>query len=203
MFVYCPACASKEIRFEKERVWLCPGCGFTYFHNIATGTACVIRTNSGLLFLVRAKDPGKGKLDLPGGFVDPGEGAEEGLKREIMEELGLDLTSMSNPNTEFALQTPGNGTDTAIHGGTSMSNLIYLGSFPNKYLYKKINYNTCDLVYFLDAPELTEKDIKLDITENSELRFIKPEEINMEDIAFESIRKGVELFISRFASKPD
>ena len=44
-----------------------------------------------ILLTRRNMDPHKGKLDLPGGFFIYGERVEEGAKREIMEELGLDL----------------------------------------------------------------------------------------------------------------
>jgi ADP-ribose pyrophosphatase YjhB (NUDIX family) len=39
---------------------------------------------------VRAKEPAKGKLALPGGFVNPDEGAFEGLRRECLEEISWD-----------------------------------------------------------------------------------------------------------------
>ena len=39
----------------------------------------------------RGKEPAKGTLDLPGGFVDNEENAEEGMVREILEETGLSI----------------------------------------------------------------------------------------------------------------
>ena len=44
-----------------------------------------------VLVAVRARNPGKGLLDLPGGFVDPGESLEVALYRELQEELGFDM----------------------------------------------------------------------------------------------------------------
>ncbi|MFT5188397.1 MAG: NAD+ diphosphatase [Verrucomicrobiales bacterium] len=56
-----------------------------------------------MLFIRRERDPGKGKLGLPGGFVDVGESGEEAARREVEEELGLQIGEltyvMSHPNT--------------------------------------------------------------------------------------------------------
>lgn len=40
----------------------------------------------------RKEEPGRGTLDLPGGFCDAGETLEEGMVREVLEETGLTLT---------------------------------------------------------------------------------------------------------------
>ena len=170
MFRYCPACASEMIRFEETRVFRCPDCGFTYYHNTAAATACIVRSDAGILFLVRNREPGKGMLDLPGGFIDPGEGAMEGLRRELIEELGLDFKA-----DDFKL----------------------FASFPNKYPYKNILYNTCDLFFYLDAPDLTEKDLKPEEAEISGVRFIKTTELDMERIAFESVKKAVKVYLEK------
>jgi ADP-ribose pyrophosphatase YjhB (NUDIX family) len=177
MFTYCPDCASLKIRFEQEKVFHCPDCGFTYYHNVAAATGCIVRANVGLLFIVRGKEPGKGKLDLPGGFVDPGEGAVDGLLREFTEELGIDILS---PAWQAGKEGPG---------------LQFLASFPNKYPYKNITYNTCDLFFYIHAPNLTEKDLQLEKAEVTAVRFIKPEELDPEEIAFESIKKAVRVYL--------
>jgi len=44
-----------------------------------------------VLLIERAKEPGLGMLGMPGGFVDPNEGAEVALRREILEEVGLSV----------------------------------------------------------------------------------------------------------------
>lgn len=43
------------------------------------------------LVSVRGREPEKGKLDVPGGFLLPGEHPVEGLKREVKEELGVEI----------------------------------------------------------------------------------------------------------------
>jgi ADP-ribose pyrophosphatase YjhB (NUDIX family) len=178
MFKYCPSCGSPKIRFERNKVFHCPDCGFSYYHNTAAATACVISdgrvpAEEHILFLVRARDPGKGKLDLPGGFVDPGEGAIESLRRELREELGWE------PAGEPVL----------------------FASFPNIYPYKNIVYNTCDLFFTLSAPELADRAlttlINIEESEVREIRFLRYSEIDAGDIAFESVKKALAAYAAR------
>ncbi len=103
VFAFCPGCGLKGIRSEDRRRWHCDSCGFEYFHNVATAAGLIIGTGAGILLFERARDPAKGRLGLPGGFVEPGESAEEALVRECREEIGWAPASMcfvaSFPNT--------------------------------------------------------------------------------------------------------
>ena len=65
-------------------------CGFVYYFNSSAATAIFITNRVGELLVVRrAKEPAKGTFDLPGGFVDMYETAEEAIIREVKEETGL------------------------------------------------------------------------------------------------------------------
>lgn len=170
MFTYCPACASKNIRFGGNK-FDCPDCGFVYYHNTAAATGCVIESGGKVVLLVRGREPGRGKLDLPGGFVDPGEGVLEGLCRELREELGWKppVPPGKSPRDVFTL----------------------FASFPNKYPYKNILYNTCDLFFTISVPNLNEKDFNLEAEEITAARFIRPEDVNPDDVAFDSARRAL------------
>jgi len=175
MFQYCPSCGGKNIGFKGNK-FRCPDCGFVYYQNTAAATGCVIQAGEKVLLLVRGKEPALGKLDLPGGFVDPGEGVLDGLLRELREEL--------------CWEPP-------IPPGKSAAEVFTLfASFPNVYPYKNIVYNTCDIFFSLSAPGLTEKDIRPEAAEIAAIRFVRPEDINPDDLAFDSTRRVIEAFKS-------
>jgi 8-oxo-dGTP pyrophosphatase MutT (NUDIX family) len=181
MFKFCPACASEKISFSGGNVFRCPDCGLVYYHNTAAATGCVISVpdeaggGERILLLVRGKEPGKGKLDLPGGFVDPGEGALEGLYREIQEELGW-----SPP----------------VPQGAPLTKVFSLfASFPNVYLYKDIPYNTCDLYFSLSAPGLRVEELRPRQGGIAAIRVLKPEEIDFDEFAFDSTRRAIRAYL--------
>ena len=66
----------------------------------------------------RAREPGKGKWGLPGGFVDRNETIEQALSREVLEETNL-----------------------------CVSEATYLTSFPNLYNYGGVVSPVIDLFY--------------------------------------------------------
>ena len=102
-FAYCPVCGSKHFDINNFKSKRCQDCGFTYYANPCSATAAfIVNDQQEMLVVRRAKDPAKGTLDLPGGFVDMYETVEEGMCREIKEETGLDVTDIkylySSPN---------------------------------------------------------------------------------------------------------
>ncbi len=116
---FCPKCGSPEFNFEGERSFLCANCGFHFFINSSAAVAALIENEKGELMLtIRAFNPNKGMLDLPGGFVDPLESVESALKREITEELNLVIEEMT-----------------------------YLASFPNEYPFSGYTVYTTDIAF--------------------------------------------------------
>ncbi len=104
LFTHCPRCGAKEFYPHDERSNRCAQCGFTYYLNPSTSNVGVIWNERGELLVVRrAMEPQKGWLDLPGGFCDLHETAEEGVRREVREETGLEVLNtrylFSQPNT--------------------------------------------------------------------------------------------------------
>ncbi len=91
-FHHCPRCGSKRADLPADNSFRCAACGFLYYFNPAIAVAGFVSGPAGLvLFIRRAKEPARGKLALPGGFVDYDETAEEALGRETREEVNLEL----------------------------------------------------------------------------------------------------------------
>ncbi len=114
---YCPYCGADAFRPGKENYLQCGVCGRKFFINASAAVACVIVNPRGEILLTRRKfEPAKGMLDLPGGFVNIDEKAEDAVRREIHEELNLKVDSMQ-----------------------------YICTTTNRYLYGGIVYFTLDL----------------------------------------------------------
>ena len=100
-FRFCPECggrlAQQPLRLEPEKKELtCTACGFVFWQNAKpTATAVLENKHGEALLVLRAFDPKKGFWDLPGGFLETEEKPEEGLRRELHEELGVEITDVS------------------------------------------------------------------------------------------------------------
>jgi mutator protein MutT len=59
------------------------------------GVGALIFEDANLLLVERAKEPLKGYWSLPGGIVEAGEKLEDAIRREVLEETGLEVESLS------------------------------------------------------------------------------------------------------------
>jgi ADP-ribose pyrophosphatase YjhB (NUDIX family) len=67
----------------------CRRCGFVDYQNPRPCVAVLILNNGRLLLARRGVEPAKGAWDIPGGFIDASESAEEAVVREALEETAL------------------------------------------------------------------------------------------------------------------
>ena len=156
VFRFCPKCGSPGFTPDSEKFLTCRSCGFGYFINMSASVAAIIRNiKNEILFTVRKHNPAAGMLDLPGGFVDLGETAEEAISREIKEELNLNINKIE-----------------------------FVGTFTNKYNYGEIEYQTLDLVFNCTVDSFTAIQVADDVSGYifRDLKTVQAEEIGLESI---------------------
>jgi len=94
VFRFCPRCGTQS-SLNGANPFRCSDsdCAFDWYFTPPAAVGALIANPEGqLLLLVRGNDPGRGRLGVPGGFVDPGESLEEALIREVHEETSLRVT---------------------------------------------------------------------------------------------------------------
>ncbi len=89
---FCPRCAADLVRQDDHK--RCVRCGERYWGNSIPGVQAVIVRDGRVLLGRRRDDPGAGRWDLPGGFLQEGEGSLDGLRRELREETGLEVEAV-------------------------------------------------------------------------------------------------------------
>ena len=167
-FNFCPNCGKKNIKNVNMRKWKCDDCGFDLYNNVAAAVGLVIQNQNGkVLFERRAKEPRKGFLALPGGFVDPDETAEEACFRECSEELGVKPLSVK-----------------------------FIATFPNTYEYKNIQYKTCDIFFEAKLPPNAQLHAQEgEVLGFEECSVTNEKELSELPLAFESARKTLGLWL--------
>lgn len=91
-FKFCPRCATELQDPGNDSGAECRSCGKVWYHNAAPTAGCVMVRDGKALITKRAREPEKGRFDIPGGFLDPDEDPVTGLIREVDEELSMMVT---------------------------------------------------------------------------------------------------------------
>lgn len=101
------------------------------------------------------KEPAKGTLDLPGGFIDMNETGEEGVSREVEEETGLKVKKAT-----------------------------YLFSLPNIYIYSGFPVHTLDMFFLCQVEDTSHFEAMDDVADSFfvPLCQINPEEFGLGSI---------------------
>lgn len=168
VFRFCPKCGSENFEINNALSRHCSDCGFTYYQNPRASTAAFILNSKGeLLIAKRAKEPAIGTLDLPGGFVDNAETAEQGMVREIKEETGLDIQP---------------------------ERIEYLFSIPNVYHYSGMDIHTLDLFFLCKVDD--EQTVAAG-DDAADLAWLPLREVYVERFGLKSIRQAVHRFLAQ------
>ncbi len=117
-FLYCPLCGGK-VESLPPRLRRCKNCNIDLYINAKPCNAVIIANEKGEILLTeRRVEPSKGLWDLPGGFIDIEETAEQSVEREMREELGIEVKDIK-----------------------------YLCSGCERYIFKRLNYHTLGFVF--------------------------------------------------------
>lgn len=166
VFAYCPRCGQAGLEKRGANGLACAGCGFTYFLNPAVAVMGLIVDQARRVLLIeRARDPGKGLLAFPGGFVEARETGEAALAREIEEETGLAITQIR-----------------------------YLSSEINEYVYRGLVYPVLDLCY---TAQCAGRKGEIDQEEVTATCWQGIDSLSPERLAFTSMRRAWSQFLQQ------
>lgn len=129
----------------------CRLCGHVHYANPAVAVAAFLLDRDGrVLFMRRAHEPAKGKLAIPGGFIDPKERAEDAIRREILEETGL-----------------------------AIGPIEFFATYPNAYVYAEVEYDVLDLFFVARGLDLATAEPRAEVESLATLdpRVVSPEDI--------------------------
>lgn len=92
-YQFCPRCAHalEDRPFEGKSRRTCPACGFIHFPDPKVAVVALIEAEDRVLLIRRAVEPARGQWALPGGYMDAGELPDAALRREVHEEVGLEI----------------------------------------------------------------------------------------------------------------
>lgn len=133
---FCPKCWSSNFCFDWKKRFDCEKCNFVRYNNPVCWVMPIIKNDRWqILVTIRGNDPWKWELDLPWWFVDIWETIEDALKREVKEELNLNVINMK-----------------------------FFGSFPNEYIYKWMIYFPLDFIFECEVENFDTITFKDDIS---------------------------------------
>ena len=170
VFRFCPACGAEGFAVPGDFIpgadgkhrFACSVCGFRFYINSSVGVAAILLNPAGeLLMTRRLKEPKLDTLDLPGGFADPGEPAEEALRREVLEEVHLEVTDL----------------------------VPWRRSYCNEYEYGGITYFTNDFIYTATVRDWQQ--LRMSDPEEAEPLLLPLDEVDPGKVGLVSIRRVV------------
>lgn len=90
---YCGHCAEPMQLASRERAFQCPACSLIAYPRISPAMMVLIKKGDEILLARHVNSP-TGRFSALAGFLEAGESIEEAIHREVMEEVGLEVTNL-------------------------------------------------------------------------------------------------------------
>jgi NAD+ diphosphatase len=90
---YCGRCGTPTTIKSDERAKSCPGCGYVVYPRVSPAMMVLV-TRGRELLLARASRFTTGMYSALAGFVESGESIEDCIRREVREEVGVEVTNL-------------------------------------------------------------------------------------------------------------
>lgn len=90
---FCARCGAETRRHDVHRAMACPECGQLHFPRVSPAVIVLVERDEEML-LARSPHFPEGVYSTVAGFVEPGESLEETVRREVAEEVGVELGEM-------------------------------------------------------------------------------------------------------------
>lgn len=87
---FCGRCGSRTDAHPRELARVCPRCGAHFYPRIAPAVIVLVERD-GRILLARRAGLERPFFSVLAGFVEPGETLEETVRREVREEVGIDV----------------------------------------------------------------------------------------------------------------
>jgi len=97
---FCGRCGTSTRSRDNERAKECPACGLTVYPRVSPAMMALVTRGKEML-LARANRFATGMFSALAGFVEPGETIEDCVRREVREEVGVEVADI----TYFASQS--------------------------------------------------------------------------------------------------
>ncbi|MFB6319270.1 NAD(+) diphosphatase [Saccharicrinis sp. FJH54] len=96
---FCGKCGSKTKHKPEERALICPECVTVVYPKISPAVIVAIISDDKILLARNTNFPGSW-FSLIAGYVDVGETLEDAVKREVMEEVGIEVQNIRYYNSQ-------------------------------------------------------------------------------------------------------
>lgn len=97
---HCPHCGEQTSRIQGEWGKKCPRCAYEHYPHLHPAVIVLVKDGDRVL-LTRKSFWAKGRYGLVAGFVDAGESLEGAVRREVREEVGVEIRDLQYVASQY------------------------------------------------------------------------------------------------------